>query len=62
VVDKNKQLEEEKEAQFQLTCKRKLQVLELEELTLNVEEMSIDGKQVEGNLMEAEVRERLAEV
>jgi hypothetical protein len=62
VVDKNKQLEEEEEAQFQLTCKRKLQVLELEELTLNVEEKSLDGKQVEVNLKEAEVRERLAEV
>jgi hypothetical protein len=44
VVDKNKQLEEEKEAQFQLTCKRKLQVLELEELTLNERRALMESK------------------
>jgi GTPase SAR1 family protein len=62
-VVENNELVDDEEAQFQLTRKRKMQELELEELTLNVREkrINIDGKEMEVHLLGAEVYERLAE-
>ena len=63
-VVENNELVDDEEAQFQLTRKRKMQELELEELILNVREkrINIDVKEMEAKLKGVEFEERLADV